>query len=64
MEMQRSMDSVWDRLKGLPEGTVRAPIGPLAADYAVVSVHLFIPGCLPHLVTVLDGLSRLLGRAD
>jgi Ni,Fe-hydrogenase III small subunit len=29
---------------------------------AVVPVDLFVPGCPPHPVTVLDGLLRLLGR--
>ncbi|MCP5521335.1 MAG: 4Fe-4S dicluster domain-containing protein [Verrucomicrobiales bacterium] len=30
----------------------------------VVSVDLFIPGCPPHPLTILDGLLRLLGRLD
>ena len=29
-----------------------------------VSVDLFIPGCPPHPVTILDGLLRLLGRVE
>ena len=28
------------------------------------TVDLFIPGCPPHPVTVLDGLLRLLGRVE
>ena len=29
-----------------------------------VAVDLYVPGCPPHPVTVLDGLLRLLGRLD
>jgi Ni,Fe-hydrogenase III small subunit/ferredoxin len=31
---------------------------------AVVPVDLFVPGCPPHPLTLLDGLLRLLGRID
>jgi len=31
---------------------------------AIVSVHLFIPGCPPHPLTILDGLLRLLDRLE
>lgn len=29
-----------------------------------ISVDLYIPGCPPHAVTILDGLLRLLGRLE
>ena len=31
---------------------------------ALLPVDLFIPGCPPHPITILDGLLRLLGRMD
>jgi Ni,Fe-hydrogenase III small subunit len=31
---------------------------------SVVAVDLFIPGCPPHPLTILDGLLRLLGRLE
>ena len=31
---------------------------------AVVPVDLFVPGCPPHPLTILDGLLRLLGRLE
>jgi Ni,Fe-hydrogenase III small subunit len=30
----------------------------------VISVDLFVPGCPPHPLTILDGLLRLLGKMD
>ena len=31
---------------------------------AVVPVDLFVPGCPPHPLTILDGLLRLLGKLE
>ncbi len=38
MEIQRSIAFIFDQLKALPDGPVRAEIGPLAANHAVVSL--------------------------
>lgn len=35
-----------------------------AGAEAILPVDLFIPGCPPHPLTILDGLLRLLGKAD
>jgi Ni,Fe-hydrogenase III small subunit len=40
----------------------RAQINNGAAS--VVPVDLYIPGCPPHPLTILDGLLRLLGRLE
>jgi NADH:ubiquinone oxidoreductase subunit B-like Fe-S oxidoreductase len=34
----------------------------LGGAAAVVPVDLFVPGCPPHPLTILDGLLRLLGK--
>ena len=38
MEIQRSLAFIFDQLKALPDGSVRAEAGPLAANRAVVSL--------------------------
>ncbi len=48
---------------GHPEvlGGVEAGLGPTLGG---VPVDLFVPGCPPHPLTILDGLLRLLGRIE
>jgi Ni,Fe-hydrogenase III small subunit len=36
----------------------------LGGAEAVVPIDLFVPGCPPHPLTILDGLLRLLGRLE
>lgn len=38
--------------------------GPGIHEVAVVPVDLYIPGCPPHPLTILDGLLRLLDRLE
>jgi Ni,Fe-hydrogenase III small subunit len=35
-----------------------------SSSVSELRVDLWIPGCPPHLITVLDGLLRLLGRVE
>ena len=54
-----------------PSGPAPSPAGPyfrqeeqLGGAASVLPVDLFIPGCPPHPLTILDGLLRLLGRLE
>jgi Ni,Fe-hydrogenase III large subunit len=50
MEIQRSLAFIFDQLKALPDGPVRAEIGPLAANAAVVSLTEGWRGEICHVV--------------
>ncbi len=73
--MELALRKTWD---AVPEPRIVIAVGACAiaggpfighpevrdgAD-AVVPVDLYIPGCPPHPLTILDGLLRLLGRLD
>lgn len=50
MEIQRSLAFVFDQLKALPEGPVRAEMGPLAPHHAVVTLTEGWRGEIGHVV--------------
>ncbi|MCE0499016.1 MAG: NADH-quinone oxidoreductase subunit C [Methylacidiphilales bacterium] len=57
MEIQRSIAFIFDQLKVLPEGPVRTPTGPLAANCAVVSLTEGWRGEICH-VALTDAAGR------
>jgi Ni,Fe-hydrogenase III small subunit len=68
--LERTYAAVPDPRVVIAVGACAASGGPFRGGEAVVGipasipVDLWIPGCPPHPLTVLDGLLRLLGRID
>jgi len=69
LALKQTYDAVSAPKMVIAVGTCAISGGPFAGSpqihhgaEAVVPVDLFIPGCPPHPLTVLDGLLRLLGR--
>jgi Ni,Fe-hydrogenase III small subunit/formate hydrogenlyase subunit 6/NADH:ubiquinone oxidoreductase subunit I len=71
LAVKKTYDAVPDPKIVIAVGACAIAGGPFAGHpqvndgaSAVVPVDLFIPGCPPHPLTILDGLLRLLGRLE
>lgn len=68
--LQATYDAMPDPRLVIAVGACAASGGPFHGSPEIVgippsmAVHLWIPGCPPHPLTILDGLLRLLGRLD
>ncbi|RRJ94527.1 4Fe-4S dicluster domain-containing protein [Opitutaceae bacterium TAV4] len=71
LALKKTWDAVPDPKLVIATGACAISGGPFAGNpqtlggaSAVVPVDLYIPGCPPHPLTILDGLLRLLGRLE
>jgi Ni,Fe-hydrogenase III small subunit len=71
LALQKTYDAVPPPKLVIASGACAISGGPFAGNPRVCNgvtpmlpVDLFIPGCPPHPLTILDGLLRLLGRLD
>jgi len=71
LALKKTWDAVPDPRIVIAVGACAISGGPFVANpevkrgaASVVPVDLFIPGCPPHPITILDGLLRLLGRLE
>jgi Ni,Fe-hydrogenase III small subunit/NAD-dependent dihydropyrimidine dehydrogenase PreA subunit len=71
LALRKTYDAVPDPKLVIAVGACAIAGGPFIGNDAihhgaaeVVPVDLFVPGCPPHPLTILDGLLRLLGRLD
>lgn len=71
--MQRALEKTWEAVASprimIAVGARAISGGPFAGSpesnegaASTVPVDLFVPGCPPHPLTILDGILRLLGR--